>query len=203
MEKQLENIVSKQMEENNKKFNKLIDSLLQRDVVNNTNQPQNGNKVLKGTSNNDERKYFKYGTNFSFKNYKHLMVVGSDVDDEIQYIIKVTPHFGINNSILSLNGIITDKESDSVIQQKDEDYKGIPLGRDLWSVINHYVKRPKPSEVEVKELTNSDIEKLVESGVKLKGDYQINYKDYRVYFGEKEIKLWDKLIEEYCKTIKN
>lgn len=63
-------------------------------MVNNPNQPQNGNKVLKGTSNNDERKYFKYGTNFSFKNYKHLMVVGSDVDDEIQYIIKVTPHFG-------------------------------------------------------------------------------------------------------------
>ena len=181
----------------------MSNTVIKEELVNNSNQPQNGNKVLKGTSNNDERKYFKYGTNFSFKNYKHLMVVGSDVDDEIQYIIKVTPHFGINNSILSLNGIITDKESDSVIQQKDEDYKGIPLGRDLWSVINHYVKRPKPSEVEVKELTNSDIEKLVESGVKLKGDYQINYKDYRVYFGEKEIKLWDKLIEEYCKTIKN
>ena len=41
MKKKLINEVSKQMEENNKKFNKLIDSLLQRDVVNNTNQPQN------------------------------------------------------------------------------------------------------------------------------------------------------------------
>jgi hypothetical protein len=171
------------------------------EVVKNSNQPQNGNKVLKGTPKNDERKYFKYGTNFSFKDYKHLMVVGSDVDDEIQYIIKVTPHFGITDSILSLNGIITEKESDSVIQIIDEIVKGIPIGRDLWSVIYHYVKKPKPSEVN--ELTNGDIEKLVESGVRLKGDYQINYEDYRVYFDEKEIKLWDKLIEEYCKTSKN
>jgi hypothetical protein len=201
MEKQLENEVFKQMEENNKKFNKLIDSLLQRDVVNNTNLPQKGNKVLKGIPNYNERKYFKVGTNFSFKDYKHLIVVGGDVNDEIQYIIKVTPHFGITNSVLSLNGIIIDKESDNVIQYIDEIGKGIPIGRDLWSVINHYVKRPKPSEL--KELTNSDIEKLVESGVKLKFDFQPNYENYKVYFGEKEIKLWDKLIEEYCKTIKN
>ena len=171
------------------------------ELVTNSNQPQNGKSKMMGIPNNYERKYFKYGTNFSFKNYKHLMVVGSDVDDEIQYIIKVTPHFGITNSILSLNGIITEKESDSVIQIIDEIVKGIPIGRDLWSVINHYVKKPKPSEMN--ELTNSDIEKLVESGVRLKGDYQINYEDYRVYFDEKEIKLWDKLIEEYCKTIKN
>lgn len=99
-----------------------------------------------------------------------------------------------------MNGIITDKESDSVIQYIDEIGKGIPIGRDLWSVINHYVKRPKPSEL--KELINSDIEKLVESGVKLKFDFQPNYENYKVYFGEKEIKLWDKLIEEYFKTNK-
>lgn len=181
----------------------MSNTVIKEEVVKKSNHPQNGNKVLKGIPNNNERKYFKYGTNFSFKDYKHLMVVGSDVDDEIGYTIKVTPHFGITNSILSLNGIITDKESDSVIQIIDEIVNGIPIGRDLWSVINHYVKRPKPSELEVKELTNSDIEKLVESGVKLKFDFQPNYKDYRVYFGEKEIKLWDKLIEEYCKTIKN
>jgi hypothetical protein len=41
MKKKLINEVSKQMEENNKKFNKLIDSLLQRDVVSNSNKPHN------------------------------------------------------------------------------------------------------------------------------------------------------------------
>ena len=92
MEKQLENIVSKKMEENNKKFNKLIDSLLQRDVVSNSNKPHN----IQTPQNVEE-----------FRNNlkKYFVCIDFGDDDEKLYVQNCDTDYISVNELNSLNDL--------------------------------------------------------------------------------------------------
>ena len=111
MKKKLINEVSKQMEENNKKFNKLIDSLLQRDVVSNSNKPHN----IQTPQNVEEFR----------NNLKKYFVCIGDNDDELYVQNCDTDRINVNelNSLTDLyqrrSGMINPTLSPKVNPKKD------------------------------------------------------------------------------------